>query len=408
MKKIIDMRQERANLVNQAREIVERAEEQKREMSADEDTQYSNIMKDVSNLKKKIDREEQLQASESDLDQPLNTPHRQNPENGQQNSENPRATEEYQNAFNRFLRSGMGALSHDQIQNMQSTSDPEGGFLVTPQTFVTQLLKEVDDQVFIRQLATKFKLDKADSMGVPSLDADPDDADWTSELRTGNETDLKFGKRELHPHPLAKRVKASNKLLRASAVAIDTLIRQRLAYKYGVTQEKAFMMGTGANQPLGLFTASTSGISTSRDVANGNTATDIKFDGLKSAKYTLKGQYHKNAAWIFHRNAVEKIDKEKDANGQYIWQPGVREGEPDKILNLPYYMSEYAPNTFTTGKYVGLLGDLSYYWIADALDLQIQRLVELYAERNQTGYIGRLETDGMPVMEEAFVRVKLG
>ena len=52
-------------------------------------------------------------------------------------------------------------------------------------------------------------------------------------------------------------------------------------------------------------------------------------------------------------------------------------------------------------------GDFRYYWIADALDMQIQRLVELYARTNQTGFIGRLETDGMPVLEEAFVRLQM-
>ena len=70
-------------------------------------------------------------------------------------------------------------------------------------------------------------------------------------------------------------------------------------------------------------------------------------------------------------------------------------------------MSEFAPNTLTTGLYVGLLGDFSNYWIADAMDMQVQVLKELYAETNQTGYIGRLETDGMPVLAEAFARVTL-
>ena len=39
--------------------------------------------------------------------------------------------------------------------------------------------------------------------------------------------------------------------------------------------------------------------------------------------------------------------------------------------------------------------------------MQVQRLVELYAATNQVGFIGRLETDGMPVLEEAFSRVTL-
>jgi len=39
--------------------------------------------------------------------------------------------------------------------------------------------------------------------------------------------------------------------------------------------------------------------------------------------------------------------------------------------------------------------------------MEVQRLTELYARTNQIGFIGRLKTDGMPVTEEAFARVKL-
>ena len=33
--------------------------------------------------------------------------------------------------------------------------------------------------------------------------------------------------------------------------------------------------------------------------------------------------------------------------------------------------------------------------------------MELYAESNQVGFIGRLECDGAPTLAEAFARVKL-
>jgi HK97 family phage major capsid protein len=189
---------------------------------------------------------------------------------------------------------------------------------------------------------------------------------------------------------------------------MEAFVRGRLAYKFGVAQEKGFMTGTGAQQPLGLFTASANGISTARDVSTGNTTTQITFDGAIEAKFTLKPAYWTRARWIFHRDAIKQLVKLKDGDGNYIWQLGnVQNGQPDRLLNLPVLMSEYAPNTFTTGLYAGILGDFSFYWIADALDMQFQRLVELYALTNQTALIGRLETDGMPVLEEAFVRVKL-
>jgi len=130
-------------------------------------------------------------------------------------------------------------------------------------------------------------------------------------------------------------------------------------------------------------------------------------DGLISAKYALKGAYWNKADWIFHRDVLAIVSKLKDGEGQYMWRQSVLAGEPDTLLGRPVLMSEYAPNTLTTGQYVGIIGDFSNYWIADALDFQVQRLVELYAETDQTGFIGRLECDGMPVLAEAFARVKL-
>ena len=166
------------------------------------------------------------------------------------------------------------------------------------------------------------------------------------------------------------------------------------------------MTGSGTSQPLGVFTPSANGISTNRDVTAG-TATSPTFDGLIDAKFGLKSQYWPSARFIFHPQSLKRITKLKDGEGQYLWRQSVRDGEPDTLLGFGIIPSEFAPSTFTTGQYIGILGDFSHYWIADAMSMQIQRLNELYAETNQVGFIGRLETDGAPVLEEAFVRLKL-
>ena len=124
------------------------------------------------------------------------------------------------------------------------------------------------------------------------------------------------------------------------------------------------------------------------------------------ALYNLKEPYQIKASWVMSREMIKRIRKLKDAQNQYLWQPGLASDKPGTILEKPFYMSEYVPNTFTSGNYVGMVGDFSFYWIADALDMSIQRLVELYAESNQVGFIARYEGDGMPVLEEAFSRMK--
>lgn len=389
---------QRATMINQARSMVEKANVEKRDFSTEEQTNYDAIFADIAKIDIKIDNLRKLGS----VDTEERSTQAMRPEGARDAAVVD--AEKQSRAMTAFMRTG---AIQPELRALQADSDVAGGFITTPQQFVNRLIKAVDNLVFIRQWATPNTVVSAQSLGLPYLANDPDDADWTSELGTGNlDSTMSFGKRELFPHALAKRIKVSNKLMRLSP-DVEALAISRLAYKFAVSFEKAAMTGSGANKPLGVFTASTEGISTGRDVSTDNTTTAFTVNGLKNAKYALKGAYWPTAKWLFHRDAVKMLAKLVDGQSRYLWQPSIQLGQPDMLEGLPLFTSEYAPNTFTTGLYVGMLGDFSYYHTADALDFSMQRLNELYAETNQTGFIGRLETDGMPVLEEAFVRVKL-
>ena len=404
MKRLNELRHQRNNLVTQAREVLAGAEKESRGLNAEEQQKYDKLFADQEELRKTIEAEErQVEIERSLAGQKLDEGRGKDDADGKRAG--PRGTEEYRDAFGALLRGGVQSLNPDQVRALSAGAGSEGGFFVMPEQTVGTLIKAIDDEVLIRQWATKFTVPTAASLGAVSLDADPADAEWTGEIATGSEDNsMAFGKRELVPNPLAKRIKISNKLMR-QAGGIEALVMSRLGYKFGVSEEKAYLTGNGSKKPLGLFTASNDGVPSSRDVVTGS-ATDFTVDGLITAKYSLKSGYQKNAKWLFHRDGVAKIAKLKDANGQYLWQPSKKDGEPDMLLGHSVNQSEFVPNTFTTGQYVGIIADFSYYWIVDALDMQIQRLVELYAETNQTGFIGRKEGDGMPVLGEAFARVK--
>lgn len=426
MAKILELRRQRASVIAQARAINEAAEAENRNLTAEEQENFDRAFADAEELRSRIERLEAVEAAGAELGDSANGAHRGDPQGDgrivpefvsrglrELDAEWHERSEwsgllqttrpEYRNAFRGFVRTGDLAL-----RALQADVNTSGGYLVTPMQFVDELIRDVDNMVFVRQRARIFTVPTADSLGAPSLESDPADPSWTTELAIGSEdSSMGFGRRALRPHPLAKYIKVSNTLLRKVPNA-EALVRSRLAYKFAVTGENAYLNGSGDGQPLGVFTASNDGIPTSRDVSADNTSTAITFDGLINAKYTLKSAYWPGASWVFHRDAMKMISKIKDDNGQYIWRESVREGEPDSVLGFPVDVSEYAPNTFTTGLYVGLLGDWSNYWIADALDMQMQRLVERFAETNQIALVGRMESDGMPVKGEAFVRVKLG
>lgn len=417
-KEIQELRDKRARLVEQCRAIATKAQTEKRALTSEEQTNYDKIFAEQRTLAEQIKREEELlEAERQSLHGEGEQQHQQRTNEQQSGKPNDleirwgaRASAEYRSAFANFLTLGRHGLTSNEQRDLSAGVTTQGGFLLAPQQFVQALLKAVDDLVFIRRLGTTFPIIGSASMGAPSLDADPADADWTAEVPSSApsaDTTMAFGKRELTPHPLSKRIKVSQKLLRSSLMPIEQIVIQRLAYKIAITQEKAFLTGSGSNQPLGLFTASSNGISTSRDVSTDNTSTAMTFKGLINAKYGVKAGYRANAQWLFHRDAVKQIASLTDDNGQFIWQPSKAMGEPDMLMGHAINESEYAPNTFTTGLYTGIFGDFSYYWIADSMDLMIQVLNELYAETNQVGYIARQETDGMPALGEAFSRIKL-
>jgi HK97 family phage major capsid protein len=417
--KIRKMLADRAKVVADQRALLDKVETEKRGLSADENTNYESMDVEVDRLTRDIEREKKLETREKDFKDSAD-PFKPNPQGATgevrtleyrgQKITLPGNADVQKRAFNTFLSRGLSAVPGEELRALQADSDIYGGFLVAPPQFVLKLIQAMDNEVFIRGLATVFPVTKAESLGAPSMDNDIADPSWTAEIATGTEdSTLSFGKRELAPHPLAKLIKVSEKLLRASAMDVESLVTSRLAYKNGITAENTYLNGTGANQPMGVFTAATAGfgISTGRDVSTGNTATAFTTDGLMNALYSLKAQYHPKATWIFHRDAIKMLRKLKDGDGQYIWNPDIKGGQPDMILGRPYKMSEYCPNTFSGSAYVGIVGDFSNYWIADALSMRIQRLNELYAATNQIGFISRLESDGMPVLEEAFARVKL-
>lgn len=441
--KLRELIEKRNTLIQAGRDLYKKVEAEKRSMTAEERTHDDARLNEINDLRADITRMERQQELEREQAASAVTG-RQAQEAGQRSDEHSdrehrsrliahaqrlsrfasvtgdgasrsvafgdrsleaRASLQYTRNHEAYLR---GEIGEKELRALAADVAITGGYLVMPMQMSMDLIQAVDDLVFIRQHATRHLVTNADGVGMPSLDADPADADWTAEIATGSEdSTMAFGRRELKPYPLAKRIKVSNKLIRASAMNVENLVRGRLAYKFAVTEEKAFLTGSGASQPLGVFTASNDGIPTSRDVVTGS-ATNFTMDGIYDAKYSLKGAYwnRPSTAWGFHRDALKLIAKLKDSQNRYLWEPSQQVGQPDRLIGTPLFMSEFFPNTFTSGLYVGMLADWSYYHIADALGMSVQRLGELYAETNQIGFIGRLETDGMPVLSEAFVRIK--
>jgi HK97 family phage major capsid protein len=296
-------------------------------------------------------------------------------------------------------------LAGTMSRALQADIDTAGGYTTAPVEMLVAVLEALDNLVFVRRLATVHPPVQSGSAQLPIAATPIDDATWTSELNFGSfDLGLTFRGRTLSPYPLSRGIRVSNRLIRLLGAKAMPLVQNRLAQALAVPEEKAFLIGSGVGQPLGVFTAHPQGISTARDVTAGNTSAAIGGDGLVNALFSLKSQYLRNATWVFSRDAMRQIALLKDTAGRFLLN---LDGDGDTILGRPVNVSEYAPATFTTGQYVGIVGDFSHYHIVDAIGFEIQRLVQRYALTNELGLIARTAVDAGPAAEEAFARITL-
>lgn len=315
----------------------------------------------------------------------------------------------YQKALKRYMRFGASELSNDERKALAAGEGPAGGYLVQD-TYWNGLIVKAQEMSAMRRICTVLPPVPSGSVIAPAEDSVFTDAEWTTELATGNEDVVDpFGQRKLQPHPLAKRVKVSNQLLRVPTFEVEGYTRDRLGYKFGVTQENGFINGNGAQQPRGLL--QTPSLPTYTTAAS-NT---IDSDDVINWVYSLPAAYAASpkARILSNRAFIRKVRQMKNGLGDYVWQPGLQMGTPNRILDTQYEVSDRfddgldANDAWEDNALVAVVGDFSYYWIVDALQMSIQRLVELYAETNQTGFIGRMESDGQAVLAEAFYALKV-
>lgn len=452
MPTVKELGEKRCKAIADARKILDKADAEKRDMTVEERKSYDDFWSEGEKLKDQMkevhgddERRRKLREAEERMNEPQ--PRQGSDADGDLDRElakdrgdgpkremrwksrlgeerviafpelvRDRQTPQYRDIEERYLRTGKAPeqyiVQHKTEQRtLQVDSGSAGGLLLSPE-MAGGILHRADDVVHIRSIADITTLGQGTSLGIPTEEAAPDDADWTGELSDVTEdTSMSFGRRELVPHALTKKITLSRKLVRQKP-DIRAYIERRLGYKLGVALEKGYMTGHGANQPLGIFTASSNGISTARDIATSNTTTAFTDLGLLAAYYGLKAAYRdaKTCRWLMHRDGVRMARGLKDSQGGYLLRPGqgIETNNGDRLLGVPLLESEYAPNTFTTGLYVGIIGDFKYYAIADSLLMEIQVVDQRLAHQNKIEYILRAESDGMPTFEEAFARVKLG
>ena len=414
MKTTIELRRERAALIDKSRELLDTIEA---EPTGEQQEALDRMEADIDALEERVIRMEKQERREAEIAQLIDSGAVRTTAvtdtSESREVEDTRLAEQRHANFIRYMAHGFNGLQPEQRATLQIDSDKGAAFVKVTQQFVDKLIMAVDSSYTFRDFATKYRIPYGVSMGAPKLVTDIGAAEFGSgELTSASEdTALELGLRELTPRSMKKKlIKLSEALANVPGMDLEKFAIQRMSFAYTRGTGATFMTGTGANEPLGLFIASDNGLSSTVDISTDNSDTAVKPDNLISVQETVPDAYQANCKWVISRTLRAALRKFKTGAGDYMLRSNDQSGGPlDSLLGKPIIVEPDVPTTFTSGLYVGLYGDLSWYWITEDMNWQIQRLTELYALTGQIGLLLKgMACDGAPVLEEAFARITLG
>lgn len=319
--------------------------------------------------------------------------------------------------WRQYLADGPRVFREAEMRGLNASEDAVSAYLCGPASFADQVFSLRSEAVPARKYATTLALpERHDYAHCPMVDGTVA-AHWKDpEHDSGRSFDdeITFSARDFRPAVLEVSLRVSEKLARAGAQLYERFIIAELGRRIARAEASAFLLGTGRNgEPLGIFVVHESGIDTDRDVATGS-ATDFTADGLINATKALPAASWPHARWIFHPDGLAKIRALTHGDGTYFWTGGFGSGE-ERLLGFPYDVSDYCPQTFTEGSYVGALVDWRSYGICDGVVtrppsepayLGIRILHEKFANTGEIGLIAFALVDGQPLDPTGFVRLK--
>lgn len=389
-KTIKEMIDARANAWDEARNFLDSKQRHDGTLAEEDAKTYAEIESRISSLTDAIERAGRFAELEAAMNRPTSSPILTMPSAGDATEKTGTASDSYNMAFWNYIRDKNW---HDIRNDLQVGTNTEGGYLV-PDEFERKLIEKLEEQNFFRGLATIIKTSSGDRK-IPVV-TEKGTAVWMDEEEQFTLSDDTFGQTSLSAYKLGTSLKISDELLHDSAFNMEAYISKEFARRMGAREEEAFLIGDGVGKPTGIF-AATGGAPTGATTAGAN----ITFDDVMDLFYALESPYRKNATWIMNEAIIKNLRKIKDTTGNYIWSPSVVAGQPDRILNLPYHTSTFAPSATTSGSKVLALGDFSYYWIGDRQGVVFKRLNELFAMTGQVGFLAYKRVDGKLMLPDA-------
>lgn len=338
---------------DEIRELIEQQGKAFEEFRKSNDERLAALEKDEarSELEEKTDRINdelgRLSAAVDELAKKANRP-------GAPGAEGDEALQaEHKSAWIKWVRKGDDAGLADIERKAMNVGTPADGGYAVPIQQDRDIMRLLTDLSPMRQVCRVMTVGTEDYRKLVNLGGTA--SGWVGETDARPATagptlaQLKPSFGELYANP-----EVTQKALDDIFFNVEGELSQDISESFAVLEGKAFLSGTGTNQPVGLLTAKTSAeadsaraFGTVQHIATGvadNFPAKDPADILIDLIYSMKAGYRTGAQFMVNSMTLAAMRKWKDGDGNYIWQPAMQNGQPGSIFGYGYVTNEDMPS----------------------------------------------------------------
>lgn len=297
------------------------------------------------------------------------------------------AVDEHKQALVAFLRNPEDAKAVAALQDFRTKAAEfnsltgEAGGHAIPKVIASEIARVAQNLSAVRQIARVVTVGTKDYHEL--VDLNGAGTEWVGETNTRNKTDTgNLGKVQPTFGMIVAKPEATLESIQDSFFDAEAWIVDSVARQIAIAEGQAFVAGNGSNKPTGFLHGTpvatadaTRAFGTLQFLATGQAAGlgTNPFDALYNLVFGLNAEYRANARFVMNSLTLAGYAKVKNSNGDYLLQPSLVAGTPDRLMGYASTIAEDMPDVAADALPVAF-GDFQRgYLIADRAGLAIIR-----------------------------------
>lgn len=393
------LRDRRLNVWEQAKGIAERAVDENRALSAEEQGQWDVLNEELDKLDQRIKSAIDTEQRSKDADDAFNRLEGKPQVAGRQQESQAdtelRAMLRGDNGAPRFMdfRSARpwSAFSDVQTRALSKLTTGAGGNTV-PTSFYDQLVAHLIEVSGVMQAnPTVLNTTSGENLQIPKTTAHSTAAS-AAEAAVLPSSDPTFGLVTLGAYKFGWTGRVSRELVDDTGVDLSGYLAMQAGRALGNKFGADLVTGTGTSQPTGFLTSASIGVTGTTTGTGGSP----QYNDLVDLQYSVIAPYRSSRScyWIMRDATVGGLRKIKDTTGQPIWQPSMQVGAPDLLLGKPIVSDPFMPAVALTGTGSVAFGDFSQFFVRMVGGIRFERSDDFLFDSDMVAYRAILRGDG--------------